>query len=136
MRRYAGDRRGPGHPDVTVLQQHRVDHVDDAVGALDVWTEHPDPVALPFDLVTCKEKRVWLINRAVAGMGFYLGLDGLDERSESCDVAAIDSFQWAFTFCRAWSRDDTKMTAESSEVYQTQRRKMHVAFKTGGSYDR
>lgn len=58
MRCHAGGGRCSGHPHVTVLQQHRVDHVDDAVGALDVRTIHPNPVALPLDLVNCKEKRV------------------------------------------------------------------------------
>lgn len=58
MRCKAGGGRCSGHPHVTVLQQHRVDHVDDAVGALDVRTIHSNPVALPLDLVNCKEKRV------------------------------------------------------------------------------
>ena len=63
VRRQAGDRRGAGHPHVALLQQHRVDHVDDAVGALDVRAEHSNPVALPLDLVTCKEKRSRSISR-------------------------------------------------------------------------
>lgn len=58
MRCKASGGRCSGHPHVTVLQQHRVDHVDDAVGALDVRTIHSNPVALPLDLVNCKEKRV------------------------------------------------------------------------------
>lgn len=58
MRCKAGGGRCSGHPHVTVLQQHRVDHVDDAVSALDVRTIHSNPVALPLDLVNCKEKRV------------------------------------------------------------------------------
>lgn len=58
MRCKAGDGRCSGHPHVTVLQQHIVDHVDNTVGALDVRTIHPNPLALPLDLVNCKEKRV------------------------------------------------------------------------------
>ena len=63
VRCQAGDRRGTCHPDVAVLQQHRVDHVDDTVGALDVRAKHSNPVAVPLDLVTCKEKRSRSISR-------------------------------------------------------------------------
>lgn len=91
MRCQAGGGRCSGHPHVTVLQQHRVDHVDDAVGALDVRTIHPNPVALPLDLVNCKEKRV-SIDKSVTVMeeeALRIDLkrsDGSDENEASCHV--------------------------------------------------
>jgi len=53
--REGGQRRAARHPDVAVLEEHAVEHVDHAVGALDVRTEDPDPLAVPLDLVAWKE---------------------------------------------------------------------------------
>lgn len=51
MGRESGRRRAARHPDVAVLEEHGVDHVDDPVGALDVRTEDLEPLAVPLHLV-------------------------------------------------------------------------------------
>lgn len=61
MRREGGQRRAARHPDVTVLEEHGVDHVDDAVGALDVRTDDADPLALPLHLIIWKERDLTMI---------------------------------------------------------------------------
>lgn len=46
-----------GHPNVSVAQQHGVDDVNDAVGALDVGPGHQDAISLPLQVVACGEIR-------------------------------------------------------------------------------
>jgi hypothetical protein len=49
-----------GHSHIGVAQQHRVDHMDDAVGALDVGPRHQDALALPLQVIACKVKTTLL----------------------------------------------------------------------------
>jgi len=61
MGRQGSQRRAARHSDVAIFEEHRADHVDDAVGALDVRTDDADLLALPFHLVAWKERDLTMI---------------------------------------------------------------------------
>lgn len=57
------ERGSSWHNNVALLQQHRVDHVDDSVGALHVWPEHVDPFVVPLYVVTWNSHKRWRSNK-------------------------------------------------------------------------
>lgn len=60
-------RRAARHPNVAILEEHRADHVDDAVGALNIRTDDADLLTLPLHLVAWKERDLTMIFERESG---------------------------------------------------------------------
>lgn len=60
--KYCPQSKGNGHccwhDNITLLEEHRVNHMDHSISTFYVWPEHMDPLIVPLYVVTCNNSTI------------------------------------------------------------------------------